>query len=461
MKLELSRRSVLRSGAFCLSLPFLEAMLPRRGEALAQGTQNRFVVFIFQPVGIYRRERNGIRNWVTQPGSLSNVELPWLLSPLNNVKGSINLYSGLNLSVAEGGPDGAGDHARSAGTFLTATRILKTENNYRAAKSIDLVIADELQSPGTHKNLVLSLHGGGNSGGCDSGYACAYSNNISWTSPEVPSDRSNDPSALFRRLFGNGGSGGSAPPPGPKTEGYVLDAVRSQAVELKKSLGKSDQSRLDEYLTQVGELQRRIQAADDQSQSAAAQCMNPAPPSENRNYELDLKNMYALIELALLCGKTRVISFMLDSEGTGRQYGWLRLPPDHPDGQSTITRGYHDMSHFGQDRAALDGCRAIHHWHLGQFASFVQSLAAKTGADGKSMLDSGIVLLGSGIEDSDAHEHSNLPIITAGSGGGLIRMGQHNVANNAPLASLYLTMASSMGVNLNRFGDADEKLKLS
>jgi hypothetical protein len=436
MSQPISRRRFLLTGSGFIALPLFESLIPAK--AFAQMASPTRAIFMKFPNGVFSNA------WMPQ-GTGTNFTLPDQLMSLNAYKSDILIPTGLRNNHASGAVDGAGDHARSAGCFLTCVRINKSNEDIMAATSIDRLIAERLNMTVNPRWLVLAAPGGG---GGDSGYSPAYTSNISWVSATTPASRTTDTRAAFSLLFPDAGT---TPPPATeaqKRQKYrksILDGAVAEATSLSTKLGASDKAKLDEYLTSVREVERSIAVDDMQNPMACSPGTNPG--STGNDFARFTKTMMDLIVLAATCDRTRIVSYLLDYEGSNRG------------GIGGVTEGHHTVSHHSDGANYPNQYRAISKWYADQFAYFLGRMKTTNDAFGKPLLDSSLIVFGSDISDGNAHNHTNLPIVFAGKGNGTVTTGRV-LAANAPIANLWIAMANRMGTNITTFGDSTGALAL-
>jgi len=424
----LSRRSFLGGAGVMLSLPLLEAMLPSRAEAGGSMGAQRLLAW-YVPNGIH------MQAWTpstTGPG----FALTPILQPLAALQSEILVVTGLDNAPAES--EGPGDHASGTSGFLTCTHVTKSETTITNGTSMDQVYAQHIGGETVVPSLQLGIDGGGNSGGCDSGYSCAYSRNISWVG-NTPLSKLTSPETVFDVLFAGFDPGASAQELAQRKTNRlsVLDYTRADAEALHMQLGQTDRIKMDEYLDSVRDLELKVTSDD-----AAPQCEVGPSPGEPGDITNHARLMCDVMVKAFECDRTRTISFMLGNAGSNRSYGFL--------GHSN---GHHQYSHHGSDPANYAAIQAINTWEIEQLAYLLDRMASITEADGGTLLDSSMVLFSSEIEDGNSHRHYNLPVLVAGRGGGVIDSGRHLDHSGVPLANLYLSMLQGLGVDVNSFGD--------
>jgi hypothetical protein len=380
--------------------------------------------------------------WPTGDGA----DFKWgrTLAPVEKHKGSLQVLRGLDNVVAEAGPDGAGDHARGNGTFLTGVRIKKSASDVRAGVSIDQVLAAEYGQLTRFPSLELTCDASPKAGGCDSGYACAYQFNISWSSTTTPKAAESNPRAVFERLFGAGKPGERQAnlKRRQQEEKSVLDFVMDDARAMQQRLDATDKRKLDQYLTGVREIEARIQKAERYGKTPDPKVETPAGvPTE---YGDHVQLMYDMLVLAFQTDSTRVGSLLLAHDGSNRSFD-----------QIGITEGHHDLTHHMNRKEWMDKVADIDRWYVQQFAKFLDKLQAVTDVDGKSLLHNTAIVYGSGNADGNRHTHTNLPLLLAGAGGGTLRPGRYVKHRSRPLTNLYLSLAHAAGLSrLERFGDS-------
>jgi len=428
----LSRRTFLRGVGTAMALPLLDAMMPRSAFAAppAGSTPNRLVVF-YVPNGIH------MPGWTPQAQG-ANFDLPPILEALSPHKNDLLVLSGLdNLAAID--PGVPGDHARGTGSFLTCAPVFKTEGaNIQNGVSIDQHVAQNVGGLTAFPSLELGSEGGGSTGGCDSGYSCAYSRNISWSDANSPVAKEISPHEAFDRLFA--GKDTSMTPEQAAIRRQlklsVLDFVLDDAKALHAKLGQRDREKLDEYMTAVNELEKRLNKPPDPNE-----CVVGPKPSITLGLEGHVKLMMDIMVLAMRCDQTRVMTYMLGNAGSNRTYNFLG-----------ITEGHHYLSHHENNPAKQAKLQTINIWEVEQLAYLLTEMKKVEEVDG-NLLDHSMVFFSSECEDGNAHRHKNLPVIVAGRGNGALSPGRHIHYDGAqPIADLYISMMNAMGVPETTFG---------
>ncbi len=442
----ISRRTVLRGLGTTVALPLLDCMArPASAAEVAGGAGPqgpRRMAFMFVPNGIH------MPDWRPE-GTGTNFTLPKTLEALNAHKQDLLVLSNLAHDKAKANGDGGGDHARSAATYLTGCQAYKTHGaNLRAGISVDQVAAQKVGDKTPFRSLELGLSRGAQSGNCDSGYSCAYSNNISWKSPSTPMAKEVDPRLVFERLFSDANSKLSQEALARRAQyrKSVLDFVMEDARDLSRDVGTYDRRKLDEYLTAVREVETRIQRAEQFQTTEMPETARPEGiPKE---YAAHARLMFDLLVLAFRTDNTRIATFMLDNEGSNRSYP-----------EVGVRDGHHYLSHHGKDKVKLEKIAAINRFHVEQFAYFLDQLKSIPEGDG-NLLDNSMIVYGCAISDGNRHNHNDLPVVMAGSGAGAFKTGRHIVYDDwTPMSNLFLTMLDHMGAPIDRLGDSTGRLR--
>lgn len=402
----------------------------------------RRALFVFAPNGMKMDEWKPAK-------SGRDFELPFLLEPLVPGRKHVTVFSGLAIDGGRAHGDGPGDHARAGASFLTCAHPKKTGGaDIQTGVSVDQVLAAQVGGAVQFASLELGLERGAAAGICDSGYSCAYSNNIAWRTPSTPVAKETDPRSVFARLFGDPNAAQDASERARQRAGdrSVLDAALADGKALAGKLGAADRGKLDEYLTSVREIEQRLQQVREE----------PAPPvpagllDDGASYAQRVDLMYELIALAFAADLTRVATLMLGNAGSNRSYRFLGVPD-----------GHHDLSHHGGDAGKLAGIRAINRFHVERFATFLQRLATSRDGSG-TLLDAAGIVYGSGLGDGNRHNHDNLPVLFCGGLGGACVGGRHvDLGRETPMANLYLSLLGAFGVREERFADSTGPLALA
>tara|TARA_B100001123_G_scaffold443404_1_gene589403 strand:+ start:1271 stop:2626 length:1356 start_codon:yes stop_codon:yes gene_type:complete len=438
----LPRRTLLKGLGASFALPFLDSMVPAMSALEKTAARPiRRLGAVYVPNGMEMRQ------W-KPTGDIKNFEFSRILKPLEPLRKHVNVLSGLADKPAiprEG--EGVGDHARASSTWLTGVHVKKTEGpDIRAGVSLDQLVAREFGKDTQLSSLELALDSVEVLGACDQGYSCAYANTISWRNPTTPLPMENDPRAVFERLFGAADSTDAKTRAARlKEDRSVLDFVNAEANALKQSLGNSDSHKLNQYLDAVRDVERRIHTAEQQVDREMPIFEQPLgiPATFKEHAEL----MYDLWALAFQTDLTRVGTFMMGKEVTGRSYPEIG-----------VSSGHHGVSHHQNDPKQLEALAKINNYHVQMFAYFLDKLQNIPDGDG-SLLDHTILLYGTGISDGNLHFHLDLPMVVAGGAAGNLKGGRHlQYHDDTPLTNLYMAVLDKLGIPVENFGDSTGKI---
>jgi hypothetical protein len=442
------RRNFLRGLGAAVALPILDSTLPLRalaGAPSAAGAPVR-MAFLFVPNGMH------MPAW-TPNREGADFELPSILEPFAPLRDDLLVLSGLTHDKGRANGDGAGDHARSAATFLTGSQATKTEGAIRAGTSVDQFAAQMIGKQTRFPSVQLGAEGGRLSGQCDSGYSCAYSNNISWANETTPLGKATNPREVFERLFA-GDLQDEVNENRARRQRYkksILDFVLDDAKQLGSRVNGDDRRKLDEYLTAVREIEQRLERMEKDSRTAGLHAFDPAtydlPEGIPDSYAEHIRLMGDMMILAFQTDSTRIATFMLANEGSNKPYRFIG-----------VNEGHHTLSHHQNDDVKLDKIRQINRFHAEQVAYILNKMKSIPEGDG-TLLDNCMVVYGAGISDGNRHNNENLPVLVAGRGGGTLRTGRHiRYHQETPMSNLLLSMLDRVGVEADHFGDSTGRL---
>jgi len=413
----MNRRKFLGGAGALLALPFLPSLSPRVARGADPVVPRRFVGF-YLPCGLV------MSNWT--PAAEGPAWTSPILMPLDAHRDRVLVLSGLD--NRPGRSDGGGDHASGTGAFLTATHVRKTAG----ADILNNISLDQVLAPTLSAGLPLpSLELG-------TDYSCAYARSIAWSGPQTPLPKQTNPAAVFDRLFAGYDPDASAAEIARRMayRTSVLDGALADATTLRGKLGRTDQVKLDEYMSSVRELEERV--------SRPTQVCRPGvrPPS-TLSFAERSRAMIDLIAIAFECDLTRVVTYMLGNAGSSNT---------HP--QIGVSESHHELSHHMNSATNLSKLTQINTWEIGELAYLLGKLRAIDDGNGVTALDNSLVFCSSEIEDGDAHRHTNMPVVVAGGGGGSVITGTHRrYASGTPVADLFIALAGGLGVTLSTFGD--------
>jgi hypothetical protein len=434
-KKHLSRRQLLRGSGVALSLPLLDAMLPAlTAQAQTAANVTPRLGFIYVPHGAIMAE-------YTPDQVGKDFELKTILKPLEPYKNKMNIISGLGHEAA----DASAVHSLSPCTWLSGVRPKATlGSDAFAGVTADQFAAQVIGQDTPLPSLELATEDhSGLIGACDRDYGCIYMNTLSWRTPTTPNPMEINPRKVFERLFGQGGTLDERIAR-QHEDRSILDAIVQQTAGLNRTLGGSDRQKIDDYLESIREIERRLQQAEAQMARNADLVIPEAPAGIPFAYEDHLALMFDLMTLAFQTEITRVSSFMMAREVSNRTYPMVG-----------VNEGHHATSHHQNRPDMMAKNVLIQTWHVGQFRKFVDRLASIQEGDG-TLLDNTILLFGSNMSNSNAHDHYPLPnILVGGTGAPGLKAGQHIAYDQrTPMTNLILTMLHKSGVPLETLGDS-------
>lgn len=442
-KKHLPRRAFLKGAGAALALPFLDSMVPAFA-ATTNSAANPAVRmgFVYVPNGIIES------SWLpTAEGAA--FEFNATMKALEPFRDQTLILSNLAQINGRSFGDGGGDHARAGATWLTGVHPKKTEGaDIRSGISADQIAARQFGKKTQFASLEIGVEAPSLAGGCDSGYSCAYTNTISWSSPTSPNPMEVNPRALFERLFGDGDSTDAASRlDALKERGSLLDFVKGSLDRLQTRIGTGDRRKLSEYLDSIRDIERRIQKAEEQNASMKMPVIK-MPVSAPEEFVDHARLMMDLMVVAYQADLTRVVTFMLAREGSNRSYRSIG-----------ISDGHHDCTHHQNDAEKIAKTIKINGHHVTQLAYLIDRMKSTPDGDG-SLLDHSMILYGSSISDGNRHTHTNLPLTLIGGASGKIKGGRHvRFAPETPMNNLLLSMLDKAGVETDKLGDSTGKLE--
>jgi hypothetical protein len=416
-----------------VALPFLDAMTPALASSGAKAPVR--MGFVYVPNGM------DIRNWVLDyEGPLT--KLSRIMQPLEPYKSDITVLANLTHNNGRALLDGAGDHGRCCGSYLTGVQPKKSAVDIKCGISCDQIVANAIGSQTRFPSLELGMEDVRQAGDCDSGYSCAYTNNLAWRSETQPLPPILDPRALFERLFGKGAE--LSPEARALRARYrksILDFVTDDTRKLQTGLGPTDRRKLDEYLSSIRDIELQLQKAE--RDNAQIDPKMEKPYGVPADFAEHFKLMTDMLTVALQADLSRVFTFLVTREGTSRSYREIG-----------IADGHHPLTHHRNDPALMEKVAQINTYHVKQFAGWVEKLKSIKEGD-RSLLDNCMIVYGAGLADGNRHNHEDLPTLIAGRGGDYIKTGRRMVfRKETPMSNLFLTMMDRMGVHAEHFGDS-------
>jgi hypothetical protein len=437
-KKAIPRRTMLRGLGATLALPLLDGMIP------ALTAQSRTAAAPVHRFGVMYVVNGMIMDNWTPAAEGTAYELPPTLASLAPHRERFSVLSRLACVPSPGRPGGA--HAKASTRFLTDVSPPTSETWLDAGVSIDQILANDAGKHTQLASLELAIESGETAGACDVGFACAYTNTISWRSANTPLPTQHNPRVVFERLFGDSGS---TTPQARRArieqDRSVLDSVIAEARSLSGSIGAGDRAKLVEYLDAIRDVERRIARAEEQSARDLPVVDHPSGVPDS--FDDHVKLMTDLQVLAYQADLTRVVTFML-----GREFSGMTFP------QIGVADAHHPITHHQQEAEKIVKVAKINAYQVTKFAYLLERLAATPDGDG-SLLDHSTLLYGSGMGDCNAHDPRSIPLLLAGGGAAHLRGGRHiTFPKETPLANLHLTLLDKFGVNLERIGDSTGRI---
>ena len=437
-KKHLSRRTFLRGAGVTVALPFLESMVPAQTPLKnTAATPKTRLGCVYVPHGAT------MYKW-TPVTEGKGFEMSESLSPLEKYRDRLCVVSNLAHAAATGADAGA-EHARSAAIFLSGGRPQK--NTVRVGETVDQVAAEHMGQDTPLPSIELAVEDVSLS--CGAGYGCAYFNTISWRTPTVPLPMENSPQVVFEKLFGDGGTTEQRLSR-RREDRSILDSILEQTVGLQKGLPSSDRNRLDGYLDDIREIERRIKTVlDREAQAGAHQDVPEAPVGTPEAFEDHIKLMFDLLALAYQSETTRVATLMVAKDLS---------PASYP--ASGNRGGFHGASHHANVKANMDSFALINKYHVQMLAYFIEKLSKMPDGDG-TLFDHSMILYGSSMSNGNQHDHDPLPIVLLGGASGQLQGNRHIVTPaHTPMSNLLLSMLDKLGVQRDSFGDSTGKLEI-
>jgi Protein of unknown function (DUF1552) len=429
-KKHLPRRAFLRGAGAALALPLLDAMVPAFGQAPVSGPRIGFVYF---PHGAI------MKRWTPETTG-RGFEFKDILTLLEPYRNRLSIVSGLHHKAA----DSTAVHSLSPTTWLSGVRPKPTQGvDAYAGVTADQIAAQTIGQDTVQPSLELATEDhSGLIGACDRDFGCIYMNTLSWRTPTSPMPMEINPRKVFERMFGAGGSI-EARMRRQREDQSILDTLGIQATELKTTLGAHDRAKLDLYLESVREIERRLQRAEAQLSRNPDLVIPEAPAGIPFVYEQHVDMMFDLIRLAYEADITRVFTFMMAREISNRTYP-----------QVGVSEGHHAVSHHANKPEKIEWNARIQGYHVSLFARFLEKLDATPDGEG-SLLDNSLLLYGSNMSNSNAHDHFPLPNVLVGGARGRHNGGLHvKEPDHTPMTNLILTMLHKADVPIETLGDS-------
>lgn len=423
-KIHLPRRTVLKALGATVGLPLLDAMIPA-STALGQtaAAPKPSMTFVYFPHGAVMDQ------WTPKKDG-ADFDLPPILAPLAPFQKQLTVISGLENKSAAAAPV----HAITPGTWLSCVPPRASHEPYGGI-TVDQIAAQKIGRDTQLPSIEVGTEEHGGTGSCDRNYGCSYGKTISFRTPSMPLPMEHNPRKLFQQLLGQGDTAVES----------VLDLVRRDAADLSRTLGPRDRALLDDYLSNVREIERRVQKYS-QAGSSSAQ-LPGATAGIPTAFDEHMQLMFDLIALAYQANLTRISTYMMAAEVSSQPYHFIGLPDT-----------FHSLSHHQNDPAKVERLTKVQSFHTRIFAKFVQKLAELPDGDG-SMLDHSLILYGSNMSNSNLHDHFPLPLAVVGGGCGKLKGNQHlRYPDRTPIANLHVALLNKAGIATRSFGDSTGEL---
>ncbi|HEY0928684.1 MAG TPA: DUF1552 domain-containing protein [Gemmatimonas sp.] len=448
----LARRSFLQGMSATIALPYLDAMAPagqflsKAGGAAASG--HKRLVCIESVHGAAGSNTWGASKFLWAPegvGKQFSLNPEGALIPLDKWRDNLTIVSNTDVRMAEAfdAPEIGGDHFRSSAVFLTQSHPKQTQgSDLFVGTSFDQIVARKIGQDTPLPSMQLCIENLDQAGGCFYNYACAYTDTISWASPTEPLPMIRNPRAAFDMLFGAGANNADRSAR-RKDNGSILDWVVGEINSLKRDLGAADRRRVDQYLENVRELERRIEKVEAKNTSGDERLIPEAPAGVPDSFEEHMKLMFDIQVLAFQSDMTRVFSFKTGRDASSRVFV-----------ESGTNKGFHPASHHGGREAAIMEFNLINKYHVGMLPYFLERL--KETKDGDSnLLDNTTIVYGSPMADGNVHNHRRCPlIILSGEQASLPRNTHLKAPDGTPMADVFLSLLHNYGIDTPSFGDS-------
>ena len=451
----LPRRAVLKGLGVAIGLPFLDAMTPAAAWGRdAAGARKLRLVAMEMVHGVAGATTFGANKHMWSPAETGAAFdlTPTALAPLEPYRDYLTIVSNTDCRNAEAftAPEIGGDHFRSAAVFLTQSHPHQTQgSDVHAGTSLDQIYAKAAGQETPIPSMQLCIENIDQSGGCFYGYSCAYTDSISWGSPTAPLPMIRDPRAVFDQLFGVGATP-EARARRRRKDKSLLDWVMASAGEMKRSVGAGDRARLDDYLDNVREIERRIQNVEAHNASGEVRDLPSAPIGVPDSYAKHVRLMFDLQAIAFAADITRVFALKLSRDVSNRVFS-----------EAGATTGFHIASHHNEREDRITDFAKINTYHVGLIPYFLEKLKQIPDGDG-SVLDNSLIVYGSPMGNPNVHNHKRCPLFFAGHAGGQLKGNLHIKApDGTPMANAMLAALRGVGLEIDAFGDSTAPLDLN
>jgi hypothetical protein len=451
------RRTFLRGVGATVALPFLDAMVPAgRVFAKSRATERTRLICIEEVHGLA-----GCNNWAAskylfapqQVGANFTLVPDNPLSTLEAYREYMTIVSNTDCRNAEAFslPEIGGDHFRSTAVFLTQAKPKQTQgSDIWAGTSLDQIYAQHFGQSTPLPSMQFCIENLDQAGGCTYNYSCAYTDSLSWASPNEPLPMIRDPRVAFDMLFGSGTTSADRKARRQSRQG-ILDWISGEVSELRKTLGPTDRVRLDRYLDNVSELERRIKAIEARNTSGEPRDLPDAPAGVPDSFSEHMRLMFDIQVLALESDMTRIMAFKTGRDAQNRVF---------PESESSAP--FHPSSHHGNREDRIMEFNKINKYRVSQMDYFLKKMKETMDGD-QSLLDKSLIVWGSPMADANIHNHRRCPLVLFGKGNGMLKGNLHlKAADATPMANVFLTLMHNLGLeDIKTFGDSTGEFSLS
>ncbi len=451
----LSRRTFVQGMGATVALPFLDAMVPvGRGAWRKTATDRTRLVAIEMVHGAAGCNELGASLNLWSPAAVGgNFDLsPTALTSLEPYRKYLTIISNTDVRQAEPTTpkEIGGDHFRSSAVYLTQSHPKQTEgSDVKVGTSLDQMYAQRYGQETPIPSMQLCIENVDQAGGCAYGYACVYTDSISWAAPDEPLPVIRDPRVAFEKLFGVGGTSVERAER-RRTRRSILDFVAGEMTSLKASLGPEDRHRLDRYLDDIREVERRIQRIEARNTRGEPRDLPEAPAGVPDSYGEHVALMFDLQALAFAADITRVFSFKMGRDGSSRVFP-----------ESGSDKPFHPASHHGGTEKGVKDFFLINKYHVSMLPYFLEKLKGITEGD-SNLLEKTLIMYGSPMGDSNLHNHRRCPLILLGHANGQLAGNAHLKApDGTPMANPMLSVMHALGMeDMTQFGDSTDAFSI-
>ncbi len=455
----LPRRTFLRGVGATVALPFLDAFVPAgkgwtQGQMHAMPDQTRLVCIEIVHGAAGSTEYGASKNLWAPAAVGRDFDLsPSAMSPLESFREHLTIVSNTDVRTAEAviPKEIGGDHFRSSATFLTQAHPKQTESSdVHAGTSLDQMYAQTFGQATPIPSMQFCIENVDQAGGCAYGYSCVYTDTISWAGPNEPLPMIRDPRHAFDQLFGAGGTQ-EARAERRRARRSILDFITGEVADLQRTLDPADRRRMDRYLQNIREIERRIERIEARNTSGELRELPGAPAGVPDSFDEHVKLMFDLQAVALESDMTRVFSFKLGRDASSRVYP-----------ESGVTKGFHPSSHHGGRENNIEEFALINRYHVSLLPYFLEKLRGLEEGEA-TLLDKTMVIYGSPMGDPNVHNHKRCPLIVVGGANGQLAGNLHlRAEGGTPMANVMLTLLQKLGFEEKKqFGDSTGAFSLS